>query len=171
MKADISDAPERVIQRRQKHSVFYTAICLVIGSITTVAALQLVNRVPSLHSAYKQTASATGRDKEVTRASETLPRQGVDSSWIRESSEARLPDNSARQTVFNDQNFIPEGAENVVAFRVSSALIQEKEPPKKVKLTIVRQPLSMKDRVCWPYRRGSIESRNCHAAVGLNHRD
>jgi len=147
MKADISDAPERVIQRRQKHSVFYTAICLVIGGITTVAALQLVNRVPSLHSAYKQTASATGRDKEVTRASETLPRQGVDSSWIRESSEARLPDNSARQTVFNDQNFIPEGAENVVAFRVSSALIQEKEPTKKSK-TDDRPATAQHERSC-----------------------
>lgn len=37
MKADISDAPERVSRKHHKQNVFYTAICLVIGGLATEA--------------------------------------------------------------------------------------------------------------------------------------
>ena len=167
IKADITDAPERVIRRHHKQNVFCTAICLVIGSLAAVGAIRLVDRSPSLDSAHKQVERTTEKDQELTR----VPRQGRDSSWLRASTEVYLPDNAARQTVFNDQNFVPKGAENVVVFRVSSELSPRPEAPKKAKLTIVRQSLSMKERVCWPYRQGSIESRNCRASVGLKHRD
>jgi hypothetical protein len=115
--------------------------------------------------------SPTGGDDELTRASDTPPRQDLDSSWLRASSEIPLPANTPRQTAFNDQNFIPRGADNVVAFPVVSDLSPKAKAPKKAALTIVRQTLSMKERACWPYRQGSIESRNCHASVGLKHRD
>jgi hypothetical protein len=171
MKADISDAPERVIRRHHKQNVSYMAICLVIGSLATVATLQLTGRAPSLDSAYKPTESPTGINEKLTLVTAMPPRQALDSSWLRASSEIRLPDNAPRQTVFNDQNFVPTGADNVVALRVSSDLSSRPEVPKKAKLTIVRQSLSMKERACWPYRQGSIESRNCHASIGLKHRD
>lgn len=171
MKADISDAPERVIRRRPKHNVFYTTICLVIGSIATIGALQLISRAPRLDSAYKQTVSTTGTGEGLTRASDMPPRQSRDSSQLRASPDIGLPANTTRQTVFNDQNFIPRGADNVVALRVGSDLSPRKEAPKKAKLTIVQQPLSIKERACWPYRQGSIESRNCRAWIGLHHRD
>lgn len=171
MKADISDAPERIIRRHHKQNVFYTAICLVIGSLATLATLQLIGRAPSLDSAYKRTDSTTGREEKLTLVNPMPPRQDLDSTWLRASSEIRLPDNAPRQTVFNDQNFIPRGADNVVASRVSYDLSPRLEAPKKAKLTIVRQSPSMKERACWPYRQGSIESRNCHASIGLKHRD
>ncbi|RMS46666.1 hypothetical protein ALP71_01568 [Pseudomonas coronafaciens pv. garcae] len=171
MKADSSDAPKQVMRRRHKHSVFYTVTCLVIGSVATIGALQWVSRAPGLDSAYKQTISPAGKIEALARASDMPARQGPDSSWLRASSETRLPANTAHQTVFNDQNFIPEGADNVVALRVGSDLSLRKEASKKVKLTIVRQSPSMKDRACWPYRQGSIQSRNCRASIGLNHRD
>lgn len=171
MKADISDAPERVIRKHHKQNVFYTAICLVIGSLATVGALQRIDRSPSPGSAYKQTVSPAGSDEELAGVDQMPPRQGLDSSWLRASSEIRLPSNAPRQTVFHDQNFIPSGAENVVALRVSSDLSPRPEAPKKAKLTIVRQSPSMKERACWPYRQGSIESRNCRASIGLKHRD
>lgn len=167
IKADISDAPERVIRRHPKQNVFRTVICLVIGSLATLGALQLIGRAPSLDSAHKQMERPTEKDPELTR----VPRQGRDSSWLRASTEVYLPDNAVRQTVFNDQNFVPKGAENVVASRVSSELSPRPEAPTKAKLTIVRQSPSMKERVCWPYRQGSIESRSCRASVGLKHRD
>lgn len=171
MKADISDAPERIIRGHHKHNVLYMAICLLIASLGTVATLQLIGRAPSFDSAYKQTESPTGREEQLTVVNPMPPRQGIDSSWLRAPSEIRLPDNAPRQTVFNDQNFIPRGADNVVAFRVSSDLSPRPEAPNKSKLTIVRQSPSMKERACWPYKQGSIESRNCHASTGLKHRD
>lgn len=173
MKADISDAPERVIRKHHTLGVSYTVIILVIGSLTTIGALPLISRVrgPSLESAYKQTVSPTGENEVMTRSSDRPLRQDLDSSRLRASSDIRLPSNAARQTVFNDQNFIPRGADNVVAFPVSPDLSPRTEASKKPKLTIVRQSLSMKERACWPYRQGSIESRNCHAWVGLKHRD
>lgn len=170
MKADISDAPGRIIRGHHKHNVLYMAIYVLIASLATVATLQLIGGAPSLESAYKRT-SPTGREEQLTVVNPMPPRQDLDSSWLRASSEIRLPDNAPRQTVFNDQNFIPRGADNVVAFRVSSDLSPRPEAPKKAKLTIVRQSPSMKERACRPYRQGSIESRNCHASTGLKHRD
>ena len=167
IKADISDAPERVFRRHPKQNVFRTVICLLIGSLATVGALQLIGRSPSTDSPHKQMESPAERDQALTY----VTRQGLDSSWLRASSEVLLPDPAAKQTVFNDQNFVPRGADNVVAFRVGSGLTPTSEAPKQAKLTIVRQSPSMRERVCWPYRQGSIESRNCRASVGLKHRD
>jgi hypothetical protein len=100
-----------------------------------------------------------------------LPMQGVESPQHRALPDTPVAANTARQTVFDDRNFIPRGADNVVSLRVGAELASKDEAPKQAKLTIVRQSLSMKDRVCWPYRQGSIESRNCRASVGLKHRD
>lgn len=171
MKADISDAPERVIRRHRKQNVLYTAIFLVIASLAAAGALQLLGPPPNLDSTDKQTQSPTGREEALTRVNEMPPREGLDSSWLRASSDIRLPDHSPRQTVFNDQNFIPRGADNVIATRISSDLSPKPEAEKKATLTIVRQSPSMKERGCWPYRQGSIESRNCRASIGLKHRD
>ncbi len=81
------------------------------------------------------------------------------------------PNPGPRQTRFNDQNFVPTGAHNIVTFNHSPSIPPRAESPQKVKLTIVRQTPSMKDRACWPFRQGSIESRNCRLSVGLKHRD
>ncbi|MBA1232880.1 hypothetical protein G7013_24835 [Pseudomonas viridiflava] len=171
MKADASDAPARITRRHPKHSAFWTITCLVIGSITTVGALQLISRVPNVDSAKSQTMSRTERDVDLTRATGMPTTQGSESSWLRASSGISLPANTDKQNVFNDQNFVPRGADNIVAFQINSAPYQEKEAPKKAKLTVVRQARSMKDRVCWPYRQGSIEFRNCRASIGLKYRD
>ncbi|QVI74888.1 hypothetical protein [Pseudomonas syringae] len=171
MKADISDAPERIIRGHHKQNVLYIAIWLVIGSLATVATLQFIGRAPILDSAYKRTESPTEQEEKLTLVNPIPPRQDLDSTWLRASPEIRLPDDAPRQTVFNDQNFIPRGADNVVAFRLSPDFSPRPEAPKKAKLTIVRQSPSMKERACWPYIQGSIESRNCHASIGLKHRD
>lgn len=169
MKADIGDAPTRVNRKRHKHGVFCTFICLLAGTIATFGALQLIGRVSSFNSPYKQTMSPTGRDEELTRASDMQPRQGLESSRLRALPEMHLPASTSRQTTFNDQNYIPRGADNVVAFRIGSEPDPRKEAATEAELTIVRQPPSMKERACWPYRQGSIESRNCRALIGLHH--
>jgi hypothetical protein len=171
MKADISDAPERVIRTRQKRSVFYRVSCLAIGGIATIGVLELINRAPSINSAYKQSMSTTAGEGTLIRTSEMPPRQDLKSSQLQASSDIRLPANAARQTIFNDQNFTPRGADNVITLHAGSDPSPREESPKKVKLTIVQQSPSMKELSCWPYKQGSIESRNCRASIGLKHRD
>ena len=171
MRAEISDAPERVTRKRHRPNVFYALICVAIGGIASIGAVGLTNRAPGIDSNHKQLMSQPARDDQLTRASDMPPGQGLDSSWLRASTQVRAPGNTARQTAFNDQNFTPRGADNIVAFAVSSRPASQDKPAKTAKLTIVRQSPSMKERACWPYRQGSIELRNCRFSVGLKHRD
>jgi hypothetical protein len=171
MRAEISDAPERLTRKRHNRNVSHTLICLAIGSLVTIGAVGLVNRATSTESTYKQPMSHPGSDDELTHASYMPPSRDLDSSWLRASSEIRPPSDTNRQTAFNDQNFTPRGADNVIAFPAIAYIPSRDEPSNKAKLTIVRQSPSMKDRACWPYRQGSIERRNCRLSVGLKHRD
>ncbi len=164
MIADITDAPKRVIRTRQKRSHFYVLICMVIGSTAAIGAFHFGSRISTVESVFNKAISYPGSDAG------TVQRQSLDSSWLR-ASDIHLSTNSVRQTVFNDQNYIPRGADNVIALRAAYDLSPDRTASEKVKLTIVRQSPRMKERACWPYRQGSIESRNCSASVGLKHRD
>ncbi|TKJ67656.1 hypothetical protein PviCFBP13515_01645 [Pseudomonas viridiflava] len=170
MIADITDAPKRAIRTRQKPTHFYVLICMAIGSTAAIGAFHFGSGISTVDSVFNQAISYAGSDAESTRAGDTVQRQSLDSSWLR-ASDIHRSTNSARQTVFNDQNYIPRGADNVVALRAAYDLSPDRTAPEKVKLTIVRQSPRMKERACWPYRQGSIESRNCSASVGLKHRD
>ncbi len=170
MIADITDAPKRVIRTRQKPTNFYVLICMAIGSTAAIGAFHFGSGISTVDSVLNQAISYAGSDAESTRAGDTVRRQSLDSSWLRVS-DIHLSTNSARQTVFNDQNYIPRDADNVIALRAAYGLSPDRTASEKVKLTIVRQSPRMKERPCWPYRQGRIESRNCSASVGLNHRD
>ena len=170
MKADITDAPQRFIRTRHSRSHFNVVICVVIGSAAAIVAFQFSSRISTLGSVFNRATSSTESDENSTRAGGIVQRQALDSSWLR-ASDRHLSANSARQTKFDDQNYIPRGADNVVALRAAHDLSSDGKAPEKVKLTIVRQSPSFKDRTCWPYRQGSIESRNCRASVGLKYRE
>jgi hypothetical protein len=171
MKADISDAPERVIRKRHKSEIFYTCIGLAMSGIAALGAFQYSTHASRLDAQPEPTLNPIARNEQLTRTSDVPPRQAVESSWLRPSSEEPSPVDAARQTVFNEHNYIPRGADNVIALQVGSDPSPSREAPKKMKLTIVQQSPSMKDRACWPYRQGSLESRRCRASIGLMHRD
>jgi hypothetical protein len=162
MKAELSDAPERITRRDHRRGVQSLVACLAIGSVIGVSALLWSTRsephrgVASMEP-KAQVLSAEVARGSVTRSSPTLLDTG--------------PNPGPRQTSFSDQNFVPTGAHNIVTFNHSPSIPRRAESPQKVKLTIVRQTPSIKDRACWPFRQGSIESRNCRLSVGLKHRD
>jgi len=60
MKADISDAPERVIRRHHKRGALHVAIYLLIAAVATTGAFQLVNR-PLWHRLRVQVADKSNR--------------------------------------------------------------------------------------------------------------
>lgn len=148
-------------------------ICLILGSTATIGALQAINRASDINETYTQAMSQLGGEGELVRASGMPPNHKPQASLTQSSSsDIYLPADTARQTVFNDQNFIARGADTVLNFRVGPnfSSSRKKEIPKSLKLTIVGQPRHMKDQACQPYKQGSIESRNCRAWIGLRHR-
>lgn len=73
-----------------------------------------------------------------------------------------------KQTVFNDQNYTPRGADNVLSLGGSYQPIEQEKPAGKVRVTVIKET---KDQTCWPLKEGSIERRNCKSHVGFNYRD
>ena len=143
----------------------------LVGSIATIGTFQLINRAPSIDPASKRSMSPAGEEGQSVSTGKMPLRRNLDASWIQAPSDISPPTDTARQTVFNDRNFIPGGADNVFNLGVVSDPSPKKERPTKLKLTIVQQPTRAKERACWPYKQGSIESRNCRASVGLKHRN
>lgn len=82
------------------------------------------------------------------------------------SSSANAP--AVKKTVFNDQNYTPRGADNVLSLRESYQSVEQEKPAGKVRVTVIKET---KDQTCWPLKEGSIERRNCKSHVGLNYRD
>jgi hypothetical protein len=162
MKAEVIDAPERITRRGHRHGVQSLVACLAIGSVIGVSALLWATRSQPLRVVSSMESKAQVLNAEADRGSVIHPDPtSLDTG----------PTLGSPQTSFNDQNFIPTDARNIVTFHHSPSDPTRSESPQKVKLTIVRQTPSMKDRACWPFRRGSIESRNCRLSVGLRHRD
>lgn len=162
MKAELIDAPERITRRGHWRGVQSLVACLAIGSVIGVSALLWATRSEPHRAVASMESKAQVLNEE------------VDIGSVIRSNPTSLdtgPNPGSRQTSFNDQNFVPTGAHNIVTFHHSPSNPPRAESPQKVKLTIVRQTPSMKDRACWPFRQGSIESRNCRLSVGLKHRD
>lgn len=167
MKAEFSDAPERIIRKGHRRGVQSFVACLAMGSFVVISAFLLASRSePHRGSTIMESKN---RDLKGEVNSGSVIRSGP--ALDLQSSLDTSAHPAAWQTSFNDQNFIPTGAHNIITLYHSSDNSPRVESPRKVKLTIVQQTPSMKDRVCWPFRQGSIESRNCRLSVGLKHRD
>ena len=167
MNADVSDAPQRIFRKHHHCGLIYIASFVVIGVIGAASVFASITRNSNADLAFKRSVDTVG----ARPSNEQSPGQRVEKTPPQRSSDIPPSTNTARQTVFNDQNFVPRGADNAVSFHVAADPPQTVEPAQEVKLTIVRQSPSMKDRACWPYRQGSIESRSCRAAIGLKYRD
>ncbi|MCY1274834.1 hypothetical protein D9M68_451890 [compost metagenome] len=76
-----------------------------------------------------------------------------------------------RQTAFNDRNYTPRGADNVVPLQPPVSFQSEQAQTQGVRVTVVGETLDMKEAACWPLREGSVEKRNCKFRVGLHYRN
>ena len=73
-----------------------------------------------------------------------------------------------KQTVFNDANYTPRGADNVLPVEKNYKPVEQEKPAKKLKVTVIKET---KDTTCWPLREGSVARRNCKANVNLSRRN
>ena len=185
MKADRTDAPEWLTSRPRKRGNAGAIIAGVLGTVVTLGALNVAGQA-FLQTTVKNLAENRQQPKpkpvaEITRA-EPAPNKDwqriVEEQVRRDAMSQKQPEQptgsdspAVKQTVFNDQNYTPRGADNVLSLGGSYQTVEQEKPAGKVRVTIIEQTPSMKDRACWPHKEGSIERRNCKSHIGLNYRD
>lgn len=176
------DAPEWLVQKSRRARLIAFAVCLAIGSLATLAVIELAGRaMPGPMASLNAEGPARRLDaphpsdvKRVDTARGTVHRAVPSATEILPAIEANSPQNihqpatpASKQTVFTDQNWTPRGAANVVRFsEAPRGQALEPAPPQPTKVTVVSETPSMKDRACWPNTAGSLERRNCRSAVG-----
>ena len=187
MSAEPDDAPDWLVQKPRRARPIALIVCLAIGGLATLATLELASRalpgpstsvgtgLPALRAEAAAPFAPEPAEaiRGMVRRATPAPGEEIAVAAATPPSKVQPPQALAgKQTVFNDQNFTPRGADNVVSFNdAPRSLAPEEAAPQPTKVTIVHQTPSMKDRACWPYTAGSLEHRNCRSAVGLQYRD
>lgn len=182
MKADRNDAPEWITSRGNKRSSMGIVMAGVIGTIVTLGAISVAGKVFQQTTAKNLNQSEQHRPVLRITGEEPAPRKDwdrmVEQQARRDAMSQPLSEQptstdtpAVRQTVFNDQNYTARGADNVLSFPEIYQPVEPEKPAAKVRVTIVGQTPSMKDRACGLHKEGSIEGRNCRNSVGLSHRD
>jgi hypothetical protein len=185
MQADWNDAPSYLQTRANKGRSKAWIIPGIIGTCITLALLHLAgsaflkDTVQNL--AEKSTSAKPAPIAQITR-SEKLPAKDwdriveeqarLDAQAQRQpaQSPASVENAVIKQNVFNDQNYIPRGADNVLSLKVSEQPVQTEKSSGGLKVITIKEKQKLRDWVC-PYREGSIERRNCRFRVGLQHRN
>lgn len=79
------------------------------------------------------------------------------------------PSPPGKQTTFNDRNYSPNGAINVVSFNTigTTEEIESTQVRKQNEITVIGQQRDKGKEACWMHREGSVEKRECKAGVNL----
>ncbi|HCG40538.1 MAG TPA: hypothetical protein DEW09_15990 [Pseudomonas sp.] len=182
MKAEWNDAPDYIRRRPRKGAVAWL-IPGLIGTVIMLAALQMVS------SAFLKGTAQGIADKriqpqpapvaEITRAEpaatrdwdkvvEEVAARGATPQPQTAQPQAATAEPPPKQTVFNDKNYVPQGATNIVP---ATRVIPEPTittPSRQKEIVVVGKQSRISD-FC-PGGEGSIERRNCKASVNLNTR-
>ena len=183
MRAEWDDIPSHVLKRRKKPRL---AIALILLSpLFTFAALflpqppfyqgftpqQAVNNVKALVSPkpVQQVIVYSSIDEMPSEERKFFEEHVRRQKQLREQQTLKAQQPPARQTVFNDDNYIPRGADNVVSFPVIPKKIEDKLPKRPKEIVVVGKERRISD-YC-PYREGSLERRSCKANIKLSTRN
>lgn len=178
MKADRNDAPEWLTSRPRKRGNLGVVLAGAIGMVVTLGALTVAGQA-FMQTTVKNLAENRQQPKptavaEISRA-EPVRRNDwdkiVEEQARRDAMSQQQPEQPAgsdsatlKQTVFNDKNYKPRGAENVLSLSESYQPKEQEKPAEKLRVTIIKET---KDSTCWPLKDGSIERRNCKNYKGL----
>lgn len=194
MKADMDDMPEYLKARKQESPWRMVAI-MAIGTGVVVGGLGLfgggfIDRAKTIASGNglrddigllqpqpKQQESARPQGAVARRETYTPPQTvRTEEPLVIERGGAYEPESTQpeRQTVFNDQNYKPQGAANVVSFNapVITSEAQQVTAPARQEIVIVGQEQKPGDWVCtFIGGEGSLERRNCKSSMQLHKRN
>lgn len=183
MKADWNDAPDYITRHPRKKRRLAKLIPGLIGTVITLVVLQMAGSA-FLQGTAQRIADRRIQPKPAPVAEITRAEPAVTKDWDRlveevaargatpqlESAQpqAVTAEPPPKQTVFNDKNYVPQGATNIVpATRVAPEPVI-KIPAGREKIVVVGKESRLRD-FC-PYREGSIERRNCKMRTDLNSR-
>lgn len=182
MKADWNDAPGHLKRPRKRGAA--KLIPGLIGILITLALLQMassaflkgtVQGIVDKRTQPKPAPIAEIRRAEPTatkdwdRVVEEVAARGATPQPQSAQSQAVTAEPPPKQTVFNDKNYVPQGATNIVP---ATRVIPEPTvmiPPRQKEIVVVGKESRISD-FC-PGGEGSIERRNCKASVNLNLRN
>ncbi|WP_312809476.1 hypothetical protein [Agrobacterium cavarae] len=181
MKAEWNDAPNYIRRRPRKGAVAWL-IPGLIGSAIMLAALQMVSSAFLKGTALgivdkrvqpKPAPVAGIRRAEPTaikdwdRVVEEVAARGAAPQLQSAQPQATISVTApAKQTVFNDKNYVPQGATNIVPATRITTEQSVTVPPRQKEIVVVGKESRIRD-LC-PYREGSIERRNCKMKVDLS---
>lgn len=189
MKADRDDAPEWLTSKPRKRGNMGAVIAGVIGMVVTLGALTLggqafmTNTVKNLAANSQQTKPKPVA--EITR-SEPTPRNDWDKiveeqarrdAMSRQRAEQPTSSDSpaTKQTVFNDQNYTPKGAINLVDARewgTAEPYEQTRKRQEEQKIMVIGEQNRPEDWICsFAGKDGSLKKRDCKSRYQLNNRN
>lgn len=179
MNADRDDAPLYIQRRGWIYSIKIWAIPVIAGSFVTLSLLHLasnslLNKSGPNTAEMQVRADISGQIVRVPKTAIEARREdsSTDNSHLWKSE--NRAETHAKQTVFNDRNYIPRDADNIISMaepKNSFASPHEENKKRKINITIIGERHDIKESACWPHREGSIEKRNCKAEVGLSTRN
>lgn len=183
MKADWDDAPDYITRHPRKSRRLAKLIPGLIGTLITLAVLQMAGSA-FLQGTAQRIAEKRIQPKptpvaEITRTEpvankdwdtvvEEVAARGAKPQLQSAQPQAVTAEPPPKQTVFNDKNYVPQGASNVVP---ATRVIPEPTvtiPSRQKEIVVVGKESRISD-FC-PGREGSIERRNCKMQVDLNSR-
>jgi len=183
MKAEWNDAPDYLRRRPRKGAVAWL-IPGLIGTAIMLAALQMASssflkgtaqgiadkRIqPKPASVAEITRAEPTPTKDWERVVEEVAARGATPQSQTAQPTAATAEPPPKQTVFNDKNYVPQGATNIVP---ATRVIPEPTvtiPSHQKEIVVVGKESRISD-LC-PGGEGSIQRRNCKASVNLNIRN
>lgn len=194
MKADMDDMPEYLKTRKQESPWRMVAIIgigagVVVGGLglfgggfidsakTIASGDGLRDDIGLLQPQPKQQERARSQGAVARRETYTPPQTlRTNEPLVIERGEAYDPEpiQAERQTVFNDQNYRPQGAANVIS--LNAPMITRETPQatakKQQEIVIVGQEQKPGDWVCSYFGgEGSLERRSCKSSMQLHKRN
>lgn len=194
MKADMDDMPEYLKTRKQE-SPWRMVVIVGIGTVVVLGGIGLfgggfIERAKTIASGQGLPANVGFMQPQAKQQERAHPQGAIETqqTYIPPQSlrseeplvikESRVlepaPAQPEKQTVFNDQNYRPQGAVNVVSFNAPVAFNepQRSTPSKQQKIVIIGQEQKPGDWVCSYFgAEGSLEQRNCKSSMQLHKRN
>lgn len=183
MKAEWNDAPDYIRKRPRKGAVAWL-IPGLIGTAIMLAALQMASssflkgtaqgiadkRVqPKPAPVAEITRAEPAATKDWDRVVKEVAARGATPQQQTPQPQAATAEAPPKQTVFNDKNYVPQGATNIVP---ATRVIPEPAvavPARQKEIVVVGKERRISD-FC-PGGEGSIQRRNCKASVNLSIRN
>lgn len=182
MKADWNDAPGYLKRPRKRGAA--KLIPGLIGILITLALLQMASSAflkgtvqgivdkrtqPKPAPVAEITRAEPAATKDWDRVVEEVAARGAMPQPQSAQPKVVMSEPAPKQTVFNDKNYVPQGATNIVAAAQVKPEQAISRPSRRKELVVVGKEPRISD-FC-PGGQGSVERRNCKASVNLSARN